>query len=84
MPTARGQLAARVDNGRLYAIGGSANGSNFLNTVEAYNPATNTWSAKSPMPTARDFLAAGVVNGILYAVGGFNGGWLSTNEVFNP
>jgi hypothetical protein len=36
------------------------------------------------MPTGRQQLAAGVVNKILYAVGGDNGGYLNTNEAFNP
>jgi hypothetical protein len=38
----------------------------ILNTVEAYDPLTNTWTPKAPMPTARYNFGAGVVNGILY------------------
>jgi N-acetylneuraminic acid mutarotase len=70
MPTARRELAAGVVNGVLYAVGGdssSAGSSTYLNTVEAYDPVTNTWAAKALMPTARADLGVGVVNNILYA-----------------
>ena len=43
MPTARERLAVRVINNVLYAVGGD-NGGSILNTVEAYNPSTNTWT----------------------------------------
>src|SRR5580704_8481341 len=53
MPTARQQLAAGVVNGRLYAIGG-LDSVGYSNAVEAYDPATDTWSTKASMLTARD------------------------------
>ncbi len=43
------------------------------NTVEAYDPTTNTWTTKAPMPTPRSHMAAGVVNDIIYVVGGSDG-----------
>src|SRR5579864_1695745 len=52
MPTARANLAVGVVNNILYAVGGT-NGSRLLNTVEAYDPATNTWTAKASMSTPR-------------------------------
>jgi N-acetylneuraminic acid mutarotase len=55
-----------------------------LSTVEAYDPATDTWTTKAPMPTARQGLAAAVVNGSLYAIGGYNGSYLSTVESYTP
>src|SRR5207249_2121084 len=66
MPTARVFLAAVAGaDGRIYAIGGFNyfglnNGVDAvaLNTVEAYNPASNSWSTLAPMPTARGYLAA--------------------------
>jgi N-acetylneuraminic acid mutarotase len=57
-----------VVNGVLYALGGS-NG-NALNTVEAYDPATNTWTTKAPMSTPRWEFASGVISGKIYALGG--------------
>jgi N-acetylneuraminic acid mutarotase len=53
----------------LYAVGGDNHG--HLNTVEAYDPATNTWTTKAATPTARTALAAGVLGGRLYALGGY-------------
>jgi hypothetical protein len=74
------------DQWRLYAVGGS-NGSSTLSLVEAYDPATNTWTSQTPMPTARFFLGGGVVNGILYAVGGdptpTGGSTTTANEAFS-
>jgi N-acetylneuraminic acid mutarotase len=35
-----------------------------------YDPATNTWTTKSPMPTARNHASSGVVNGKIYIMGG--------------
>ena len=84
MPTARALLAGEVINGEVYALGGLT-GITPLATVEAYDPATDTWRQRAPMPTARVSLAAGVVNGVLYAVGGgTNSGQLSTLEAFFP
>ncbi len=57
-----------------------------VNTVEAYDPVTNTWSTKAPLPTARNNHAAEVVNGILYVIGGYDssGLLLSTVESYDP
>jgi N-acetylneuraminic acid mutarotase len=83
MPTARTGLAGDVVGGRLYAIGGysSVPPHNVIGKVEAYDPATNAWSTKSPMPTRRGYLAVGVVNRTLYAVGGINHGGHIINTV---
>ncbi len=51
MPTERARLGIGVVNGILYAVGGSSGGA--VNTVEAYDPATDRWTTKSPMPTPR-------------------------------
>jgi N-acetylneuraminic acid mutarotase len=89
MPTARRLLAAaaapcarRVAGTCLYAIGGY-NGV-YLNTVEEYNPSTNTWTTLANMPTARSSLAA-AAGAHVYAVGGYDGGTnLATLEQYNP
>lgn len=81
---ARRYLAAGVVNGIIYAVGGetvSGGVSTTVATVEAYDPATNVWTTKTPMLTARSFHGVGVVNGILYAVGGDT---LGTVEAYDP
>ncbi len=63
--------AVGVVNGILYAVGGATlSGRDYLDTVEAYDPITNSWTIKARMPTPREGLAVGVANGILYALGG--------------
>eukprot|EP01047_Picozoa_sp_COSAG01_P127721 COSAG01_NODE_57004_length_315_cov_0.685185_1_plen_105_part_11 len=51
MGTVRNQLAATVLNGKIYALGGF-DGSSFVNTAEAYDPRTNTWTAIASMGTS--------------------------------
>jgi hypothetical protein len=84
MPTARYGVATSVVNGVIYAVGGNNGG--FLGTVEAYDPASDTWTTKASMPTVRYLLSASVVNGVIYAVGGsstFTAG-LGTVEALIP
>ncbi|MFJ8112613.1 Kelch repeat-containing protein [Streptomyces sp. NPDC096132] len=82
----------------VYAYGGTSNGTNTLETVEAYNPATNTWTPVTPMETARRELAgasAPCPKGIsghkdsdtcVYAIGGTSNGTnvLDSVEAYNP
>jgi N-acetylneuraminic acid mutarotase len=76
MPTARASLvAATGSDGRIYAIGGDdlLKGlyNDYLDTVAAYGPATNSWTAVAPMPTPREQLAAVAGrDGRIYAIGG--------------
>src|SRR6266850_4568085 len=83
LPTKRGSAVAAVVGDKIYVIGGAANlpGSEamalmptvpqgVLGTVEEYDPAANTWRARSPMPTPRNHAAAGAVNGKIYVIGG--------------
>ena len=37
---------------------------------EMYDPATNTWTTRSPMPTSRNHAFSGVVGGKIYVIGG--------------
>src|SRR5205809_5647416 len=83
MPTRRGSPVAATVNSKIYVIGGATThpGSTepavlptrphrSVGTVEEYDPATNTWRARSPMPTARNHAAIGVVNNKIYVIGG--------------
>jgi N-acetylneuraminic acid mutarotase len=76
MPTPRNHTAAGVVNGKIYVIGGRIGAafiaaSSNLNNVEAYDPATDTWSGPlAKMPTARSGLCVGVHDGRVYVAGG--------------
>src|SRR5690242_17466612 len=59
MPTKRNGLAAVTMGGTVYAVGGSQGSP--VATLEAYDPATNSWTSKMSMPTPRGALAAAVV-----------------------
>jgi N-acetylneuraminic acid mutarotase len=91
MPTSRCRLAVVTGpDGRIYAIGGITGGNyatGILNTVEAYDSTTNTWSTLAPMPTAREGLAAATgPDGRIYAIGGYtsSNGTVNTVEAYDP
>src|SRR5687767_7243558 len=54
----------------------------MLTTLEAYDPAANSWAARAPMPIARTnhaFVAA--ADGALYAFGGESPGGAAYGEI---
>ena len=57
--------------GFLFAVGGECEGSRsyeptqYLESVERYDPKTNTWSEKAKMSQPRSFAAVAVLNGEL-------------------
>ena len=66
---------------------GGRSGTAYLNTVQAYNPATQSWGSMKPVTTARAGLGLALVNseGRFYAVGGRNASnVLGTNERYTP
>jgi len=73
MPGPRNFAVASVVNGKCYVIGGGA-GEAFsdpaLTTVQAYDPATDTWENKAPLPEGRHGAASAVVDGKIYVIGG--------------
>src|SRR6266702_844582 len=78
MPTPRNHAVAGSAGGKVYVIGGrlgaafmNPGGSNNVGVVEAYDPATDSWSqGLARMPTARSAGAAGVYGGRIYVTGG--------------
>ena len=71
MPTPVYGAATGMINGIMYVAGG-ANSSGPNAGLQAYNPATNAWSALAPMPGGRyQGDGAAVINGQLYVVGGW-------------
>ncbi len=98
MPSRRtGTQLTLAANGKIYAIGGrtgSSIGSAPTQTVEEYDPATDTWKVMAPRPAVRDNISlAAAPGGKVYALGGFGhvgGHWgtplggLAILEEFDP
>jgi N-acetylneuraminic acid mutarotase len=56
-----------------------------LPNVEPFRAVEDSWTTLKPVPTIRSRLGVAVVNGKIYAIGGRNdGGYLSTNEEYDP
>jgi hypothetical protein len=77
-PSVRSAFALTASGGMLYAVGGAEvdhvepEETFFrpVGTVEAFNPATNQWTVKSPLPTPRLYPAVVALNDQIYALGG--------------
>ncbi len=85
MPTTAPSIA--VLDGKLYVFGGSTNDpltGGDLNTVQIYDPATDTWELGAAMPASRSWSAATVHAGKAYVFGGFDltNQALDSNEQF--
>jgi N-acetylneuraminic acid mutarotase len=81
MLLARNHHASAAVNGKLYVIGGRvasafiSGTSNNVDLVEAYDPATDLWTARLRMPTPRSAIAAGVYNNYIVVPGGEGQNW---------
>jgi N-acetylneuraminic acid mutarotase len=89
MPTARCTHSAGVMDGKIYAIGGMVGGPTpwkGLSVVEAYDPATDTWTRKADMPTRRLCHSVSAVDGKIYSMGGgtSNSDAVVTLEEYDP
>jgi N-acetylneuraminic acid mutarotase len=94
MPGKRCSAIAENVGGKIYVIGGVTTMDNttdvafngqgparVLGVNQVYDPATNTWTNKSPMPTGRNHAFSGVVNGKIYVIGGRIGhGFVTTSS----
>ena len=86
LPSQRYWFSTIAVDGIIYVIGGNEGlqaGYSHLNTVEAYDTSTDTWTRKADMPTSRSFLSTSVVNGLIYAIGGGAPGKEAV-EVYDP
>jgi Kelch motif len=84
MLTARNELAAVTGpDGLIYAIGGQ-NAGGALDTVEVFNPITNTWATGTSLPAACWGLAAAVgPDGLIYAMGGVDASGFPQSTVYS-
>ena len=89
MPVGLHHVGIAVAGGRMYVIGGyKQSGLSVwqpVQTLYAYDPATDTWNERAPMPTARGALSVTVQDGQLYAIGGHDGsGNTAAVEMYDP
>jgi hypothetical protein len=69
----------------MWVMGGADPDLNFLATVEAYNPRTNTWRSCLPLSQPRGGAVTGVVGGRLVVAGGSGGvGVFTSVEAYTP
>lgn len=72
----RNHHAVAASGDKIYAIGGRigagfiSGGSNNINLVEMYDPATDLWMVRDKMPTPRSAIGAAVYNGKIIVPGG--------------
>ena len=82
LPAARSSFAAGAAGGLVYAVGGKS-GTSTLKSVQAYDPGTNSWSAKAGLPAARyDPSGAATIAGVLYVAGGRNAAGAPTRTLY--
>lgn len=72
MPAARQEVGVAELEGKIYVIGGLANGAGSAR-VDVYDIAQNGWQAGPALPTALHHVAAASVGGKVYCLGGFSG-----------
>jgi hypothetical protein len=78
----RNCASAQLDN-RIYAIGGF-DGSQILNSVEAFDPRMKSWMPLEPMATPRSSAASTTIGGRIWTCGGTSGQRLRTVERYDP
>lgn len=94
LPTAVQGCASAVLNGKIYVIGGSRQPTSenalMVNANQVYDPASDMWSASSPLPLVASYGAAGATVDFMappriYYVGGYASSEFSAKtEVYIP
>lgn len=73
MPTARSGMGWATSRGKIYIVGGQIYDQQVfaaIRAVEAYDPATNSWSILPTMLTARHGVNVAIIGNRLFAIGG--------------
>ena len=86
LPVATNHVAGVVFNGLIYAIGGQQNQDDAAiqrAEVQAYDPATDRWTARAPLPLARSHITSATLvrDGRIIVVGGLGPGNTVLNKV---
>ena len=81
----RSHTATLLGNGQVLVVGGQGN-SNFLDSAERFDPASNTWSTAAPMATRRlRHTATLLLDGRVLVVGGNRQGTIiGQAELYDP
>ncbi len=72
LPEARQEVAVATLGGQVYVIGGFRSDASIADTVEVYDPQTDTWGSVTPLPIALHHAGAVAQGGRLYVMGGFS------------
>ena len=85
----RGYAGAAASKDHIFVVGGADNDSlhsRKLNSVEMYNPSSNTWKVVAPMKEARSYPQTAFLRGKVYAICGIDTTNLTTCtcEVYSP
>jgi N-acetylneuraminic acid mutarotase len=88
MPMPRNHMAAATVGGKIYAVGGQrGEGADAvdLSEVDAYDPATDSWTSVAAMPGARSHTNCSTfeLNGKLIVIGGESGPEQYHNEILS-
>jgi N-acetylneuraminic acid mutarotase len=89
MPTPKLGLQANVVNGKIYLIGGdiadNSGGFDVISLNEVYDPATDSWTTKTPLPNTTSYYASTVVDDKVYIMGGLSSSPQSNlNNIYDP
>jgi N-acetylneuraminic acid mutarotase len=82
MPTARCSAVAVVYKNIIYVIGGYYNGER-LSTVEAYDPATDSWTEEAGLLLGKSEISAGLIGTTIVAADGYSGSDTGDNEAYD-
>ena len=82
LPLARGEVAAAVDQGRIFIIGGFTSAGANSTSVQAFNPPTNSWAQEADLPLPVDHAMAAGYRGRVYVAGGYGPGRARLTTLF--
>jgi serine protease len=87
LPTPLSGAEVEAVNGKLYLLGGDAQGGVPYTSTYVYDPAANTWTSLGNSNTTGEDFGKGVINGKIYIFGGTQygeGGSSSSADVYDP
>jgi len=71
LPFGRAEVGVALVNGRLYVVGGYANGRVDQPFNQEYDPISNTWRDRAPLPRGLNHVAVAGLGGKVFAFDGF-------------